>query len=138
MLEPIRTFIYCRHDITWADLRRAGRDHVRVAGDIHTLSVNRVWASVEAVDEVGASYAPISAVLHTVPCPYIEGCVVLGSGSLKFCKAVRTLIEDGLLQVLRGGKMRYAIDRMTGYHYGYNPRREPKIPDLHVAITPGD
>jgi hypothetical protein len=101
------------------------------------LSINRVWASVAAVDDVGGSYTPM-ALLNAVPCPYIEGCVVLGSGSLKFCKAVRTLIEDGMIQVLRGGAMRYAIDRMTGYGYGHNPRREPKLPDLHVAITPGD
>jgi hypothetical protein len=61
---------------------------------------------------------------------------MLGAGGFVFCKAVKTLLEDGTLQVFPGGRLRYAIDPLTGYHYGHNPRGEPKLPDLRVSIRP--
>ena len=129
ILEKLRGFIPCHKGLSWQWLQ----NEVRSFGDGHTLTVNKVWTEPDAA----AFYAQRLKPENWKGGPFaIDSHLVLGEGTLEFCKAVKTLIDDGDLQVLPGGLLQHAVDPVTGYHYQYP--EAPKLPGLHVTITPGE
>lgn len=122
MLAKLREFINCRTGISW--------DQLRAAGDEYALTVSKAWASPRAPAES-------TGILQEVKTPgplYIDGDVLVGTGSRQFCEAVKTLIDEGSLQVLVGGVMQFAIDPATDYGYG-SGREAPTLPGLKATIT---
>lgn len=142
-LAKLRGFIPCRHGLSWQWMQD-------VTGQLgkrgHTLTINRAWTHPTAAAHSIGRVRPE----HWVGGPFVVvGNIVLGEGSLEFCKAVKTLLDEGQLQPLPGGLMQHAMDPVTGYWYQtYNDRMSmdpakthhgpPKLPGLQVTITPGD
>ncbi len=135
ILTKLRGFILCRRGLTWDGLQRfiTGSHYQLIPGE-HTLSVNKVWTHYTAPEFFIGRCRP--ELWKGGPFVLFNENVVLGTSSLEFCKAIKTLLDEGQLQMLACGLMQHAIDPVTGL--SYQQPEAPNIPGLHVTITPGD
>lgn len=143
VLAKMRGFIPCRIGLSWQWLQDVTDQRGKHG---HTLTLNQVWSHPSAP---AISIGRIKAETWGDKPYTIRGNLVLGEGSLEFCKAMKTLLDEGQLQPLPGGLMQHAVDPLTGYWYQtYNDTMSmdpakthhgpPKLPGLQVTIVPGE
>ncbi len=131
MLSKLREFIPCQRDLSWQKLQDVAGDRDESKHG-HTLAVNKVWSDTTAPAHFAGRYRSGSWKGGLF---VFDGNVVIGAGSLEFCKAIKKLLDEGQLQALPRGLMQHAIDPLTGYWYQHEP---PKLEGMHVSITPGE